>query len=79
MRAIINGKIVLKDGIVEGKTLIYDEKIIGIADSAENCEIIDAKGGYVTPGLIDIHTHGYLGYDCSDAIVAVFVLYTQIA
>ena len=66
MRAIINGKIVLKDKVVEGKVLIFDEKIVGIADSAENCEIIDAKGGYVTPGLIDIHTHGYLGYDCSD-------------
>lgn len=66
MRAIINGNIVLSDRIVEGKALIFDEKIVGIADSAENCEIIDAMGGYVTPGLIDIHTHGYLGYDCSD-------------
>lgn len=66
MRAIINGKIVLEDRIVEGKVLVFDEKIVSIADEAPDCELIDAKGGYVTPGLIDVHTHGYLGYDCSD-------------
>ena len=66
MRAIINGKIVLRDRIVEDKVLVFDEKIIGIYDDAPECEIIDAKGSYVTPGLIDVHTHGYLGYDCSD-------------
>ena len=70
MRAIINGKIVLKDRIIENKALLFDGKIIGIADNAEGCEIIDAKGGYVTPGLIDVHTHGYLGYDCSDGEMA---------
>ncbi|MBQ4089617.1 MAG: N-acetylglucosamine-6-phosphate deacetylase [Clostridia bacterium] len=70
MRAIMNGKIVLKDSIVENKALLFDEKIVGISDSAEGCELIDAKGGYVTPGLIDIHTHGYLGYDCSDGELA---------
>ena len=66
MKAIINGRIVLKDRIVEGKVLVFDEKITGIYDQAPDCEIIDAKGGFVTPGLIDVHTHGYLGYDCTD-------------
>lgn len=66
MRAIINGKLVMKDRIIEDKVLLYSEKIEGIADSAEKCEVIDAHGSYVTAGLIDIHTHGYLGYDCSD-------------
>jgi len=35
----------------------------------ENCEIdvIDARGGYIMPGLIDIHTHGGAGSDVMDA------------
>ncbi len=66
MRAIINGRIILKDSIVENKVLVFDEKIIGIYDEAPDCDIIDAKGSYVAPGLIDVHTHGYLGYDCTD-------------
>lgn len=66
MRAIVNGKIVTRGAVIEGRALLFDEKIVGISDSAEGSEIIDARGGYVTPGLIDVHTHGYLGYDCSD-------------
>ena len=66
MRAIINGKIVTRDAVVEGKALLFDGKIAGISERVDGCEIIDARGGYVTPGLIDVHIHGYLGYDCSD-------------
>ena len=71
MKCIINGKIVLKDKVYEGKVLLYDEKIIGIYDEAEKdkyagAQIIDAKGNYVAPGLIDIHIHGYMGEDVSD-------------
>lgn len=69
MKAIINGKIILKDRIVEGKALLYSNVIEGVV-SAENipadAEIIDAKGGYVSPGLIDLHIHGYLGKDVCD-------------
>ncbi|MBQ2754899.1 MAG: N-acetylglucosamine-6-phosphate deacetylase, partial [Clostridia bacterium] len=31
-----------------------------------DAEIIDAKGGYVSPGLIDLHIHGYMGKDVCD-------------
>ena len=70
MRAIINGKIVLSDGIIEGKALLFEDKIIGISDTWDGCEIIDARGGYVTPGLIDVHIHGYLNTDVSDGDIA---------
>lgn len=64
MKCIVNGKIILKDRIIEGKNLIFDTKIQDISDSIpENCEIIDAKGNYVSPGLIDIHIHGNGGED----------------
>lgn len=69
MKAIIGGKIILKDRIVEGKALLYSNVIEGVVN-AENipadAEIIDAKGGYVSPGLIDLHIHGYLGKDVCD-------------
>ncbi|MBQ8999070.1 MAG: N-acetylglucosamine-6-phosphate deacetylase [Clostridium sp.] len=67
MKAIINGKIILPNEIVENKILLFDNKILNICDSIpreyEYVEIIDAKGKYVSPGLIDIHIHGNVGYD----------------
>lgn len=70
MKAIVNGKIILPDSIVEGRALLFDEKIIGLSDAVpEGAEIIDAKGRYVAPGLVDIHIHGYLGEDTSDGSV----------
>ncbi len=70
MKAIVNGKIILPDSIVEGRALLFDEKIIGLSETVpEGAEIIDAKGRYVAPGLVDIHIHGYLGEDTSDGSV----------
>ena len=69
MKAIVNGKIVLKDHIVEGAALLFDKSIAGIVSPqslSDDVQIIDAKGGYVAPGLIDLHIHGYLGKDVCD-------------
>ena len=69
MKAIINGKIILKDRIVEGSALLYSDVIEGIVPLGsvpEGADVIDAKGGYVAPGLIDMHIHGYLGKDVCD-------------
>ena len=69
MKAIINGRIVLKDRVVENSALRYSDVIEGIVPAdklPEGVEIIDAKGGYVAPGLIDLHIHGYLGKDVCD-------------
>ena len=69
MHAIINGRIVLPDRLVENMAIVYSGKIEGIV-APENipagAEIIDAQGNYVIPGLIDMHIHGYLGEDASD-------------
>ncbi len=68
---ITNGKIVLPDAVVCGKALAFDSdsgKIVGVVDApADGANIIDAKGNYIAPGLVDIHIHGYLGEDTCDA------------
>lgn len=69
MKAIVNGRIILKDSIVENYVLLYKDKIIDIVPEnlvPENTQIIDANGGYVAPGLIDLHIHGYLSKDVCD-------------
>ena len=72
MLAIKNAKIIFENRIEEGKALLFSDKIEGIVDKCDiplNAEIIDAKGGYVSPGFIDLHIHGYLGKDVCDASV----------
>ena len=69
MRYIVNGSIILKDKILENSAIGFDGKICEIIDAnevPEGAEIIDAKGGFVAPGLVDVHIHGYLGEDTSD-------------
>lgn len=69
MKAIIGGKIILKDRIVEGLALLYSDVIEGIVPLdgvPADAEVIDVKGSYVAPGLIDMHIHGYLGKDVCD-------------
>lgn len=69
MKVITNGKIILKDKILENSALVYSDVIEGILP-VENipcdAEIIDAGGGYISPGFIDLHIHGYLGKDVCD-------------
>lgn len=69
MNAIVNGRILLPDCVREGDALLFDEQIIGIVRPEaipEGADIIDAKGLYVSPGLVDVHIHGYAGEDASD-------------
>lgn len=70
MRAIVNSRIVTPDGVVENKTVFFEEKIVKIADSradiAPGVEIIDANNGYLLPGFVDIHVHGGGSYDFLD-------------
>lgn len=69
MKALVNGKLVLKDRIEENKTIIFDERIKAVQEDISGIsglEIIDAKGAYVSPGFIDIHIHGGFGSDVMD-------------
>ena len=69
MKAVVNGKIILKDRVVDGFALLFSDVIEGILPEDKlpsDVEKIDAKGGFVSPGLIDLHIHGYLGCDVCD-------------
>lgn len=63
MLAIINAELIMRDHLIpEGFVLIEDGKIKDFgemydAPSFDGCEIIDAEGAYVGPGLVDIHIH----------------------
>jgi len=65
MKAIINGKLVFPDRICDGAILIDHGKIVASGEVyvPDDIDIIDAKGLYVGPGLIDQHVHGYSSYN----------------
>lgn len=69
VKCIKNGKIILKNKILHGKSIIYDEKIIKIVEDKylnEDIETIDVEGNYISPGFIDMHVHGSKGSDVMD-------------
>lgn len=67
MKAIINGKIITRSGGLENKVLVFNETIQQIQEEVPtDCHVIDAKGMYIAPGLIDVHVHGSCGADTMD-------------
>lgn len=67
MKAVINANILTMTGeSCERGTVIFDKKIISVGTEVpENCEIIDAQGAFLMPGLVDAHCHlGLVGDSC---------------
>ena len=74
--ALVNGRVVLPDQVVEGKAVIVDGAVIdGIVDVGElgnEMEQVDVNGRFITPGLLDIHTHGALGHTFNEPTAQAF-------
>jgi N-acetylglucosamine-6-phosphate deacetylase len=64
--ALINGRIVLPDALVDDRVLVIEHgKIVAVAERdaiGSDTNSIDVGGRWITPGLIDLHTHGALGH-----------------
>lgn len=65
-----NARIITTTGVKHGELLVMDNKIHKIAFHGvidEPCDrIIDVKNKFLSPGFVDIHTHGGGGYDFMD-------------
>jgi N-acetylglucosamine-6-phosphate deacetylase len=74
-----NGQIVLEHTIVAGgEVLVVGGRIVEVCapgTSASHCDgvvVIDLRGRYLSPGLVDLHVHGGRGADFMDATPEAF-------
>ena len=67
---IINGVVHTSLGWVNGGSVVYaDGKIVEVKNDStvvEGAEVIDAQGGYVVPGGVELHVHGGGGHDFTE-------------
>ena len=79
---ITNGKVILTDRIIpHGTVLVENGIIIGVEEGNVECSDaleIDAKGNYISPGVIDIHVHGGGGHDFMDGTEEAFLKVAEI-
>lgn len=78
---IINGHILTPQGwLKDGSVLVDDGKILEVTNSdlaVIGARAIDAKGMYIVPGFISMHSHGGGGYDFTDATPEAFQAIVQ--
>ena len=72
MLAIVNGSVYTPTRLIpDGVVLVDGDRIVAVGSRdqvtlADGVRRIDAAGGYVCPGLVDIHAHGGWGVDFAD-------------
>lgn len=63
MICIKSDKILANDGLFDGYLYVENGKIVELSREEKSCrESYDFTGKYVSPGFIDMHTHGAGGY-----------------
>jgi N-acetylglucosamine-6-phosphate deacetylase len=79
----LNGTVILPDRVLpQGAVVAAEGKIVAVGPSDEtarppNVAVIDAAGGYVAPGFVDIHVHGGAGADFMDGTREAFDTVTR--
>ena len=68
MIRIKSDKIITRDGLFDGFVYLDGERIVDLSDKATDADLCyDFTGDYLSPGFIDIHTHGGGGYAFADS------------
>jgi N-acetylglucosamine-6-phosphate deacetylase len=79
--ALINGTIVLPVEISDHKAIVIDQdKILDICEVdalREDVDIVDVEGRMIAPGMIDLHTHGAMGYTFNEPGITAFQTITN--
>jgi len=70
---VTNGTLVLPERLVEGGTVVCDEGRIAAVGvrvrRPRGAVVVDAGGGFICPGFVDLHVHGGGGADFMDGSV----------
>ena len=76
-KKIFNGKVITPYRIIQnGCVCIEDGKICEVSEcdiDFPDAEIIDARGNYISPGFIDLHSHGSGGSDFMDGTIDAYL------
>jgi N-acetylglucosamine-6-phosphate deacetylase len=79
--ALVNGRVVTPYSVEEGLAVVVEGStiaaVVPTADLVDAADEIDVGGRLITPGLIDIHTHGALGYTFNEPTQEAFSTLTR--
>jgi N-acetylglucosamine-6-phosphate deacetylase len=69
---VTEGSLIVEDGVISG---VFPNALSGPSDAfdaSDADEVIDCRGDFLAPGLVDIHCHGARGRDAMEATPDVF-------
>ena len=67
MIGIRSNRIILENALFDGYVYMENGSIVAVTDKPMDCdELYDYTGKYVSPGFIDLHTHGAGGFGFTD-------------
>lgn len=74
MRTLLyGGKLILPDRVLSGFIAVENGKIVQIGDGSPDGQFdrkVDLAGNYLSPGFVELHTHGAGGADYMDGTEA---------
>lgn len=78
--ALVNGRVILPDRVVDDRALVVaDGRILAIVENGaldQALPRVDAGGRLISPGLIDIHSHGALAHTFNEPTAEAFSVIT---